>query len=152
MNIHWKDWCWSLSSSTLATWCEELTHWKIPWCWERLKAGGEGDNRDGLRRCYAKWNKSDRKTNTISFYLLFLLFSHYVMYDSLWPCGLQHTRLPCPSPTHGSSSNSCPLSWWCHQPPHPLSSPSPSAFNLSQHQGLFQWVSSSPRVAKVLEL
>ena len=34
-----------LNSSTLATWCEELTHWKWPWCWERLKAGGEGDNR-----------------------------------------------------------------------------------------------------------
>ena len=38
------------------------------------------------------------------------------------------------------------------QPAHPLSSPSPSAFNLSQHQGLFQWVSSSHQVAKVLEL
>ena len=37
------------------------------------------------------------------------------------------------------------------QPPHPLSSPSPSAFNLSQHQGLFKWVSSSHQVAKVLE-
>ena len=42
VNIHWKDWCWSWNSSTLATWCEELTHWKRPWCWERLKAGGEG--------------------------------------------------------------------------------------------------------------
>ena len=40
-----KDWCWSWSSSILATWCEELTHWKIPWCWERLRAGGEGDDR-----------------------------------------------------------------------------------------------------------
>ena len=30
---------------TLVTWCEELTHWKRLWCWERLKAGGEGDNR-----------------------------------------------------------------------------------------------------------
>ena len=40
-----KDWCWSCSSNTLATWCEELTHWKRPWCWERLKAGGEGDDR-----------------------------------------------------------------------------------------------------------
>ena len=30
---------------TLATWCEELTHWKRPWCWEGLKAGGEGDDR-----------------------------------------------------------------------------------------------------------
>ena len=36
---------WSWSSNILATWCEELTHWKRPWCWERLKAGGEGDDR-----------------------------------------------------------------------------------------------------------
>ena len=33
------------SSNTLATWCKQFTHWKRPWCWERLKAGGEGDNR-----------------------------------------------------------------------------------------------------------
>ena len=39
------DWCWSWNSNTLATWCKELTHWKRPWCWERLKAGGEGDDR-----------------------------------------------------------------------------------------------------------
>ena len=39
------SWCWSWNSTTLATWCEELTHLKRPWCWERLKAGGEGDNR-----------------------------------------------------------------------------------------------------------
>ena len=47
LSIHWKDWCWSWSSSsnTLATWCEELTHWKGLWCWERLRAGGEGDDR-----------------------------------------------------------------------------------------------------------
>ena len=45
LNIHWKDWCWSWSSSPLATWCEELTHLKRPWCWERLKAGGEGDDK-----------------------------------------------------------------------------------------------------------
>ena len=37
---------WSWNSNTLATWCEELTHWKRPWCWERLKVGGEGDNRE----------------------------------------------------------------------------------------------------------
>ena len=43
LNIYWEDWCWS--SSTLTTWCEELTHWKRSWCWERLKAGGERDNR-----------------------------------------------------------------------------------------------------------
>ena len=48
LNIHWKDRCWSWSSNTLATWCEELTHWKRPWCWERLNAGGKGDNRDEM--------------------------------------------------------------------------------------------------------
>ena len=45
LNDHWKDWCWSWNSNTLATWCEELIHLKRPWCWERLKAGGKGDNR-----------------------------------------------------------------------------------------------------------
>ena len=42
LNIHWKDWCWSWNSNTLATWCNVLTLWKGPWCWERLKAGEEG--------------------------------------------------------------------------------------------------------------
>ena len=37
--------CWSWSSNTLVAWWEELTHWKRPWFWERLKAGGEGDDR-----------------------------------------------------------------------------------------------------------
>ena len=41
-------------------------------------------------------------------------FSHSVLSNSLWPHGLQHTRLPCPSPTPGAYSNSCPLSWWSH--------------------------------------
>ena len=45
LNVHWKDWCWSWSSNTLATWYEEPTHWKRPQCWERLKVGGEGDDR-----------------------------------------------------------------------------------------------------------
>ena len=44
-NIHWKYWCWSSNTWCEVTWCEELTHWKRPWCWERLKAGGEGDDR-----------------------------------------------------------------------------------------------------------
>ena len=43
-----------------------------------------------------------------------LLFSCSVGSDSLWPHGLQHTRLPCPSPTPGAYSNSCPLSQWCY--------------------------------------
>ena len=42
-------------------------------------------------------------------------FSHSVMSDSLQPHGLQHARLPCPSPTPGACSNLCPSSWWCHQ-------------------------------------
>ena len=41
-------------------------------------------------------------------------FSRSVMFSSLWPHGLQHTRLPCPSPTPGACSNSCPSSWWCY--------------------------------------
>ena len=45
LNIHWKDWYWSWNSNTLATWCEELTFWKRPWGWERLKVGGEGEDR-----------------------------------------------------------------------------------------------------------
>ena len=45
LNIHSKDWCWSWNSNTLATSCEELTHLKRPWCWERSKVG-EGDDRE----------------------------------------------------------------------------------------------------------
>ena len=45
---------------------------------------------------------------------LLLLFSHSVMSDSLSPHGLQHTRLPCPSPTPRAYSNSCSWSRWCH--------------------------------------
>ena len=41
-------------------------------------------------------------------------FSYSVVSNSLWPHGLQHTRLPCPSPTPGACSDSCSLSWWCH--------------------------------------
>ena len=44
LNIHWKDWCWSWYSNSLAAWCKGLIHLKWPWCWEWLKAGGEGDN------------------------------------------------------------------------------------------------------------
>ena len=44
----------------------------------------------------------------------YVQFSHSVVSDSLRPHGLQHARLPCPSPTPGACPNSCPLSWWCH--------------------------------------
>ena len=54
---HCKDWCWSWNSNTLATWCEELTHLKRPGCWERLKVGGEGDDRgwDGWIASLTAW-------------------------------------------------------------------------------------------------
>ena len=85
-------------------------------------------------------------------------------------CDPMDCSTPGPLPTPRVYSNSCPLSWWCHptisssvilfscpqpfpasgQPSHPLSFPSP-ALNLSLHQGLFKWVSSSHQVAKELE-
>ena len=45
------------SSGTVAAWCEEPTHWKRPWCWERLQAGGEGDDRgwDGWMASLTQW-------------------------------------------------------------------------------------------------
>ena len=57
LNTQWKDWCWGWSSNTLATWCKKLTHWKRPWCWERLKVGGEGDDRgwDGWMASPTQW-------------------------------------------------------------------------------------------------
>ena len=50
-------------------------------------------------------------------------FSPSVISDSLRPHGLQHARLPCPSPTPRAWSNSCPSSQWCHPTSHPLSPP-----------------------------
>ena len=57
LNIHQKGWCWSCSSNTLATWLEELTHWKRLWCWERLRAGGDQSNRgwDGCMTSLTQW-------------------------------------------------------------------------------------------------
>ena len=60
-------------------------------------------------------------------------FSHSVVSDSLQPHGLQHARLPCPSLSPGVCSNSCPLSWWCNQPSHPVAP--------------FSYVSSPPNVS-----
>ena len=59
LNVHWKDWCWSWNSNTLATWCKELTHLKRHWCWERLKAGREGDDRgwDGWMASLTQWTQ-----------------------------------------------------------------------------------------------
>ena len=86
-----------------------------------------------------------------SFLTPLLLFSRSVVSDSLWPHGLQHARLPCPSPSPRVGSDSWPLNQWCH----PTVSSSVTHFSscppLSEHQGLFHWVGSSHQVAKVLE-
>ena len=68
------------------------------------------------------------------------------MSDALRPHGLQHVRLPCLSPTPRAYSNSCPSSLWWH--PTISFSVVPFSFSFSQHQGLFQWVSSSHRCPK----
>ena len=84
--------------------------------------------------------------------LYFSQYSHSVVSNSLWTHGLQHTRPPCPTPTPRVSSNSIHRVSDANQPSHPQLAPSPPTFNLSHHQGLFQWVSSSHHMDKVLEL
>ena len=53
----WREWCWSWNSSTLATSCKELTHWKSLWCREGLGVGGKGDDRgwDGWMASLTRW-------------------------------------------------------------------------------------------------
>ena len=55
----WREWCWSWNSSTLATSCEELTHWKRLWCCEGWEAGGEVDDRgwDGWMASLTRWTR-----------------------------------------------------------------------------------------------
>ena len=83
--------------------------------------------------------------------LLFNQCSGSVVSNSLRPHGLQHVRLPCLSTPKFAQIHLHQVGDVI-QPSHPLSSPSPPAFNLSQHQGLFQWVGSSHQMAKVSEL
>ena len=61
LGVHWKDWCWSWNS-----WCKELTHWKRPWCWGRLKVGGDGDNRgwDGWMASSVIATRSGKQTHS----------------------------------------------------------------------------------------
>ena len=78
-------------------------------------------------------------------------FSRSVVSNSLRPHESQHARPPCPSPTPGVHSNSCPLSQWCHPAISSSVVPFSSCLNPSQHQSLLQWVNSLHEVAKVLE-
>ena len=72
--------------------------------------------------------------------------------NSLQPCGIQHGSLPCPLLFPRVCSDSCPLSQWCYLTIPSSATPFSFGFNLSEHQGLFQWVGSLHQVAKVLEL
>ena len=126
-------WCWSWSSNTLATWCKELTHLKRPWCWDRLKVGGEGDDRgwDG-------WMASPTQVNefhcSCSVAKLYLTLSNPMYYST--PGFPVHHQLLELAQTH--------VHWVrdAIQHSHPLLSSSP-AFSLLQHECLFQWVSGS---------
>ena len=82
------------------------------------------------------------KSTNISI-ILSVQFSFSVVSDSLLPHEPQHARPPCPSPTPGVYPNTCPSSRWCHPAISSSVVPSPPALNLSQHQGLFKWVSCS---------
>ena len=90
LNIHWKDWCWSWNSNTLAPWCEELTHLKRPWCWERLRAGGERTDRgwDGWMASPTQWTWV--WVNSRSWWwtgrpgMLWFVGSQSVRHDSIW--------------------------------------------------------------------
>jgi len=84
--------------------------------------------------------------------VLSVQFSRSVVSDSLQPHESQHARPPCPSPIPGVHPNPCPSSRWCHPTISSSVIPSPPALSLSQHQGLFKWVSSSHQVAKVISL
>ena len=93
--------------------------------------------------------KGTMKISRLTIHRFLLLFSHQVMSGSLQGYELQCTRPPCPSLSLGACSNSCPLSRWCHPTISSSVSPSPPTFNLSQHQGLLKWVSSSHQVVGV---
>ena len=144
-----ETWVWSLQWEDLLE--EEMaTHssilaWEIPGTEEpgRLQSMG-------LQRTGHDWTSMHTHT-VLNGSILYhpckcqkdisVQFSRLVVSCSLWPHGLQHARLPRPSPTPGTQTHVHCISD-AIQPSHPLSSPSPPAFNLSQHQGLFQWVSS----------
>ena len=95
---------------------------------------------------------SIQKSMAISIYFSnFEVQFNSVMSDSLRHHELQHARLPCPSPTPGAYSNSCPLSWRCHQTISASVVPFSSCLQSFPVSGSFPRVITSHQVAKVLE-
>ena len=100
-----------------------------------------------MKQCPKRESGKNRKYEQINS----VQVSRSVMSNSSWPHGPQHARPPYPSPTPGVYLNSSPLSWWCHPSISSSGITFYSRLQSFQHQGLFQWVSSSHQVAKVLE-
>ena len=88
-----------------------------------LKAKSKWGRPSAKQELRASWEKLSSVQSVLSNYLR--------------PHGLEHARLTCPSPAPKTCSNSCPSSRWCHTTISSSVIPSPPAFNLSQHQGLF---------------
>jgi len=155
------DWVTSLSLFTFMCWRKKwqpTLAWRIPGTGEPGGLPSMGSHRVGhdwsdlaaaAALKYSWFTMLYQLSSSIKFRSV--QFSHSVMSDSLQPHGPQHARSPCLSPTPGVYLNSCPLSQWCHPTISSSVVPSPPAFDLSQHQGLFKWVSSSHQVTKVLE-
>ena len=156
---HWKDWCWSWSSNTLPTRCKESTHWKRPWCWERLKQkrveedemvgwhhwlnGHESEQTPGDSEGRGAWCAAVRgiaKSKELD--MTSVQFSS-VAQSCLTLCGPMNHSMP-GLPVHHQllefTQTQVHRVGDAIQPYHPLSSPSLPALNPSQYQSLSQWV------------
>ena len=104
---------WVVSRSTVCPfqvevfncWCETLQGWISPWQGGNIWGGG-------YSIILGSWVNSSCKTEIG--WVIIVVVQPFSVSDSLRPRGLQHSRLPCPSPTLRACSNSCPSSWWCH--------------------------------------
>ena len=119
-----------------------------------ISLGDEGLHKErntGNPRGWKKARKMDYLPEILERMKSSVKFNPSVVSDSLQLHGLQQTWPPCPSPTSGVYWNSCPLSRWCHPTISSSVVPFCPTFSLSQHQGLFKWVTSFHQVAKILE-
>ena len=91
-----------------------------------------------LGHCCELWLSPFPSSRLLPFVKEMLLFNRSVVSDSLRLCGLQHARLPCPSPSLGVCSNSCPLSQWCHPTISTSVAPFFSCFQSFPASGSFQ--------------
>ena len=135
------------NSCPLSWWCRTtISSSVVPFssCLQSFPASESFLMNLALIRVCSLWRQYKKKNS--------VQFSCSVVSDSFWPHELQHARLPCSSPTPRVNPNPYPLSRWCHPIISSPFIPSPSSFNLSQHQGLFHWVGSLHQVAKVLGL